>query len=640
MKKRLLLSCLGLTLGLSSPSVLAQNAPKRSAQFGRPIAIQDAPAPSEPQPVGTGAVEGYDPNDPGVTPAGLFSRPRGGVSTSQQLPLTPSFVPSVRPQGAAPVGTGAVGSPWPAGAVPGYPVGTTQTFPVGTVPGYPAGTVQGYPAAPSPGGIVTYPVSPSPAGIPGFGTVINSMPMGTPGFPTQATPMQMPIGKGPEVGPSVTEVRDGSSRPKTSPMASGAAIVGTPMAMMSEGAVPSMEDPFFSGGGAGCANGHCMVDRLNRLFGGGIFEPRTGAARYWMSAEYLSWWVRNTTTPILATSTVTPGSDAFIGQAGTIPVLGGSTLGENPLNGFRLGLGWWFSDCQTHGLDARIFVLGQGSANQAVNSETFPLLTRPFFNLNQAIPFGETVAFPGFAVGAVGVNLQTSIWGAEANYRRRLDCGQFPCARLDGLVGFRYFNLKDQLNIDESFIRSGTAVPSVGIPNVVAGLVQDQFRTENNFYGGQFGVTGEVRRGRFYVDGRATVALGSTFQSAEIYGAQNLVLANGSLIQSQGGLLTATGANIGKFTQSKFAVMPEVGVNFGYHITPHLRAFVGYNFLYLSSVLRAGDTIDTNLDVTRIPNFPLNTPLAPLPGTPRPMPILKTTDFVAQGINFGMAYTW
>lgn len=610
--RRLMLSGLGLTLGFGTSAALAQSPPSRSASLGRPIAIV-AGAPAAPQPAAEGPVEGYDPNEVGVTPAGLFSRSRPVTSTSQQVPFNSTMIPSVRPQGAV------TGMPVPGGTfVPG------QAYPTG-VPG------QAYPTG-------------VPVGTPGFGSVIGSPPTGMPGWTTmQPVPMQMPSttplpgAKGP-TGPSVTEMREGQPLPKPSPLVPGAAIMGAPSAVWPGAAAPAMDDPFFGGG---CAGGHCGFERLQQLFGGGIFNPRPGPARYWASAEYLAWWTQNPNVPVLATTTIVPGQDGFIGQSGTIPVLGGTDTGSNPISGFRLGLGWWFNDCQTRGLDARFFILGANSDNGGVSSSTFPQLTRPFFNLNEGIQFGETVSFPGFADGAVVSDIQTSVWGAEVNYRQRLGrCDIFPCARLDGLIGFRYLSLKDQFNVNEAFIRTGTSVPTVGLPDVVAGLVQDQFRTENNFYGGQIGLTGEVRRGRWFIDTRATVAFGATTQAAEIYGAQNLVLANGGLIQSQGGLLTAPGANIGKHTQSKFAVMPEVGVNVGYHLTPHLRAFVGYNFLYLSSVLRAPDLVDTSLDVTRIPNFPLREGVTQLAGTPRPMPIMKATDWVAQGITFGLAYTW
>ena len=47
----------------------------------------------------------------------------------------------------------------------------------------------------------------------------------------------------------------------------------------------------------------------------------------------------------------------------------------------------------------------------------------------------------------------------------------------------------------------------------------------------------------------------------------------------------------------KFAVVPEVGFNVGYQVTPHLKFFVGYSMLYWSRVLRAGDQVDPMIDV-------------------------------------------
>jgi hypothetical protein len=80
-----------------------------------------------------------------------------------------------------------------------------------------------------------------------------------------------------------------------------------------------------------------------------------------------------------------------------------------------------------------------------------------------------------------------------------------------------------------------------------------------------------------------------------------------------------------------------VGLNLGYHITPNWRVFVGYNFLYASSVLRPGELIDTNLDVTRIPNFPVS---ANRLSNVRPVAQLTPTDFFAQGVSFGVQFKW
>jgi hypothetical protein len=57
-------------------------------------------------------------------------------------------------------------------------------------------------------------------------------------------------------------------------------------------------------------------------------------------------------------------------------------------------------------------------------------------------------------------------------------------------------------------------------------------------------------------------------------------------------------------------------------------------------VLRASGTIDPVIDAARIPNFPLPTSPAPLTGITRPVPQFHSTDFFAQGINFGLQWAW
>lgn len=355
--------------------------------------------------------------------------------------------------------------------------------------------------------------------------------------------------------------------------------------------------------------------------------------QWWASAEYLGWWTKSTQLPSLLTTSL-PADNGILGQATTVPVLGGS-FGQTLHSGFRLGGGWWFTDEQYRGIDWRFLFLFRNGNDFATNTNAYPVLARPFFNVNT--PYGqysELIGSPGLAAGGAVVQLDNSLWGAEVNYRRFLrgNC----CARLDGLIGFRYLNFDENLSITESFLRTPDSNLNIGVP-ATSGIVNDTFRAENHFYGGQLGLTGEVRRGRWFVNGRTSIALGTVHQIATIGGGQSLTFADGSIGQYQGGMLAVPGANIGTYSQNKFAVLPEVGLNFGYHITPHLRAFVGYNFLYLSSVLRASGTIDQNLDAARIPNFlPAGTPTFPV----RPAPQFNTTDFWAQGISFGLQWTW
>ena len=284
------------------------------------------------------------------------------------------------------------------------------------------------------------------------------------------------------------------------------------------------------------------------------------------------------------------------------------------------------------------------------NAAVLRLLARPFFNNNAGLvidpsviltpghgfgPLAEVVAGPGVATGGVQVTMKSTIWGAEANYRRFL-AGNAN-SRLDLLVGYRYLDLREELNITETFTRLPGTNLGTGIP--FTGVINDQFHTQNQFHGGQIGLAGTMQRGRWSLDTRATVALGSVFQSADISGSQTLVFPNGAVTSTPGGLLAVPGANIGHWSQTKFGVVPEVGVNLSYQLTQRMKVFVGYNFLYLSSAVRPGEVIDPVVDAARIPNFLVPGVVAPV--TPvHPMPHLSTSGYFIQGINFGLSYRW
>ncbi|HNL54844.1 MAG TPA: BBP7 family outer membrane beta-barrel protein [Turneriella sp.] len=94
-----------------------------------------------------------------------------------------------------------------------------------------------------------------------------------------------------------------------------------------------------------------------------------------------------------------------------------------------------------------------------------------------------------------------------------------------------------------------------------------------------------------------------------------------------------------------FAFVPEVNFNVGYQFTNHFKMFVGYDFLYWSKVLRAGDQIDTTVNLAGIPYAPqpgqrdADGNVIPA-GANRPTVLLRETDFWAQGISLGMLWTW
>ena len=164
-------------------------------------------------------------------------------------------------------------------------------------------------------------------------------------------------------------------------------------------------------------------------------------------------------------------------------------------------------------------------------------------------------------------------------------------------------NLSESISIAESI----TAGPNVPDPVGTRIFVQDRFATQNVFNGGQIGSYVEQRWNRWFVNVRASVALGVNQETIDIGGNQARTRPGQAPEYFTGGLLAAQ-SNIGRFSYSRFSVAPDVALNFGYQFTPYLRGFIGYSFLYWSNVVRPGQQIDRNVDLTFIPNSPPGIP--------------------------------
>jgi len=206
---------------------------------------------------------------------------------------------------------------------------------------------------------------------------------------------------------------------------------------------------------------------------------------------------------------------------------------------------------------------------------------------------------------------------------------QYVCGcnwRLDGLAGYRYLNLSDDLSITEALTTGPAAIPVA--PGTFLG-VQDSFHTRNQFHGGQLGLVGQLRQGPFWAEVTGKVALGDSHEDVNISGFTATVAPGGPINLLPGGLLTQLG-NIGSYSRDRFAVVPEAGLRVGCQLTRHLDVTAGYSVLYWTSVHRAGDQIDTAVNSSLIPGPNLIT------GPIRPLFPDHQTGFWAQGVNLGI----
>jgi hypothetical protein len=257
--------------------------------------------------------------------------------------------------------------------------------------------------------------------------------------------------------------------------------------------------------------------------------------------------------------------------------MGGSSS-FNVFPGLRLEAGGWFGPAEKWGIEGEGFFLSRNSTGVNANN-ALPLLP-------DVIPLGAAA------------NTDSQFYGAEVNglYNLYRDSN----FHAEAIGGFRYLGLQEDLKAYASGV--------VFLPTIIeAGTGAARLTAQNNFYGGQIGARAGWHINRWFADLTGKVAFGATEEG--LTASSTLIGANGT---------TATFQR--RRTQADFAVVPEVNFRVGYDFTRNLHAFVGYDFLYISSVARPG-----------------NQNIAGLFGT---NPSIHSSDFWAQGINFGLEFTY
>lgn len=361
--------------------------------------------------------------------------------------------------------------------------------------------------------------------------------------------------------------------------------------------------------------------------------------RTWASAEYLLWWVRNAPVPVPLVTIGNPAtgvaagvfSSGAIGQPGTQVLFGNSSVNFNAMSGMRFTLGQWFDDGNSIGAEGAGFLLLRRSSTFAAGSDGAgnPPLYFPVFSATASAERAFPISDPlrGFA-GSVAINSNLQLWGAEVN-------GVFNVVRACGaefslLAGFRYADLQENLGINN---------PTV---DLVLGNLQtanDHFGTRNQFYGGQLGGRLSVVRDRLSVDVTGKLALGATHEVVDTQGFITQTAIPGGFAPNPGtfpGFVYTQPSNIGRRSETAFDVIPTIELKISYQITDHLRAFIGYDFMYWNGVVRPGNQIDRNVNITQNPVISPGGTFGPAV----PLPQFNRTDFFANGIHVGMEFRY
>jgi hypothetical protein len=375
--------------------------------------------------------------------------------------------------------------------------------------------------------------------------------------------------------------------------------------------------------GTRCGFGRWIGKHCGNVFGNHCGDDRN---RFWVSAEYLMWWQRTHPTPPLITSSP---AGVPLDQVGIVGLPSTSVLYDQTPDrmhsGGRFTAGFWSKHFCNLGIEASFFFLGKQGSTETFASDGSTQLGRPFFD-SRGFQNSEIFASTD-RTGTATISDFTRLWGFEVNLRRNLWCG--PQHRIDYIAGYRHIQLSEGIHITEQL-----AVPATGAP-VISFIERESFHTRTVFNGAQLGVDGECRIwNRWFLGWGTKVALGNAHHIVTIDGSTTRIIAGGTT-ETQPGALLATQTNIGRYTSNRFAVVPEVNLKIGYDLTDNCRIFVGYDFLYMSSVVRPGDQIDLNVNQSFRP-FTGGAGTGPR----QPAFVFRTTDYWAQGLNFGLLYRY
>jgi hypothetical protein len=378
-------------------------------------------------------------------------------------------------------------------------------------------------------------------------------------------------------------------------------------------------------GGGPCTDGACAMD--DDCYNCWHIRPNG----FWGQAEAISWWVRGSQSPpLLSTGPANPPAPPPPATTGVLPgatvLFPTSDLNQQNRFGGRFTLGYWLDDCETAGFVGNIFMLGtQSHTYTATGAGTSSgILARPFFNTQTQAEDAGILAYPGYSSGSAAVATQTRLMGAEINFRQALIGNRNN--RIDGIMGYRF------LRLDDSLIMNTSTTGLAGSPfNGTTLATNDTFGTKNAFNGGQLGLMWQYNEGRWGLNTTAKVALGGLNERVTVAGTTAVTPAGGPTTTLTGGFL-ALGSNSGTYGRTIFSTIPEINTNLTYQLNDIWQLNVGYTFFVVTSVLRASDQIDRNLNPQQFPPPGAGTNNTP----PNPNHNLFSSDLWVQGINFGL----
>jgi len=353
-------------------------------------------------------------------------------------------------------------------------------------------------------------------------------------------------------------------------------------------------------------------------------EVESALPHSWIGGEYLVWWPKSHPLPPLLTS-ARGGSVPRLGGPNTITLIGGRSAESESTAGGRFTHGFRLNEAGTTAVSVTYFFLNAQNRTLFAQDGDHAgrTLGRPIVNAATGFEDAVPVAVPGEQRGTFSATTSTRINGWEVTGLVNLVAG--PQARVHALAGYRYFQLNEGLRLEQyALLQAG------GNRTAFTAGYADQIDAQNSFHGGQIGFQADVVHGSMFLEVSGKLGIGQVQATVRVAGQSTTAEPGMSAMVRPIGVL-AQPSNSTRIVNSAFAVLPEGWLKVGYRFTSDSRLYIGYNFLYLSEVVRPGEQLDRTIDPAAVPGIG-NTPGLP---SERPGVLLNRTDFYLQGLILG-----
>ncbi|MEM0925137.1 MAG: BBP7 family outer membrane beta-barrel protein [Planctomycetota bacterium] len=333
--------------------------------------------------------------------------------------------------------------------------------------------------------------------------------------------------------------------------------------------------------------------------------------------------------PLITSTTADPPDSTTAGVRGepdTIAIFGDEKLLDGMTAGGRLTLGSWLDRYKDRSVVLRGWFAGEETSGFSTNGTATSVITRPFLNVSDGVTPAEStliVAFPDLASGSINVQADSNVYGADVSMRQLWYKGMG--GTIDLLYGYQYLGLDESMMISSS----STSLDDDFAPVGSIRRVVDDFDVENDFHGGQLGISTNYREGPWSFQSLAKVGFGSLSRRVTRNGSDFRSIDGNNFTDPNGLLVRST--NSGETTDRTFSWVPELDFTLGWQHFPSFDVTVGYHVIAVTDAVQVSGTIDPEL-ATNLTDTPV--------GAQRPSAVLRDNTFYVQGIHFGLNYIW